>query len=73
MRQTALNEGIDIAEKDSVKFHKAFLNQIKKHGRMFEFGLARDYKLATQKFFTRMLMLPPKCLSKGKLDCSHIK
>lgn len=47
MREIAVKEKIKIPEKDVAEFHKVFLNQIKKHGRAFEFGLVRDYKLRT--------------------------
>ena len=66
MRQTTLEEGTVIAEKDSVKFHKAFLNQVKKHGRMFEFGLARDYKLATLNLM-QDVDVAPEMFVKGKI------
>jgi heterodisulfide reductase subunit C len=67
MRQTALHEGIDIDEKDTVKFHKVFLNQIRNHGRMFEFGLARDYKLTTQNFL-QDVDVAPEMFIKGKIS-----
>jgi len=66
MRNTALHEGIEIDEKDTVKFHKVFLNQIKKHGKMFEFGLARDYKLTTQNFL-QDVDVAPEMFIKGKI------
>ena len=66
MRNTALHEGIEIGEKDTVKFHKVFLNQVKKHGKMFEFGLARDYKLSTQNFL-QDVDVAPEMFIKGKI------
>jgi len=66
LRQTAIKEKTVIAEKDSVKFHKAFLNQVKKHGRMFEFGLARDYKLSTLNLLQDVDVAPEMFL-KGKI------
>ncbi|MCX6169133.1 MAG: 4Fe-4S dicluster domain-containing protein [Ignavibacteriales bacterium] len=67
MRQIALKEGIEIGEKDTVKFHKVFLNQIKNHGKMFEFGLARDYKLTTQNFM-QDVDVAPEMFIKGKIS-----
>ena len=66
MRSTALHEGIEISEIDTVKFHKVFLNQVKKHGKMFEFGLARDYKLTTQNFL-QDVNVAPEMFIKGKI------
>jgi heterodisulfide reductase subunit C len=67
MRETALREGIEISEKDTVKFHKAFLNQIKKNGKTFELGLTLDYKLKTLDFF-QDVDVAPEMFFKGKIS-----
>jgi heterodisulfide reductase subunit C2 len=66
MREIALEEGIKTKEKDTIQFHKTFLDQIKKFGRAFEFGLMRDYKLKTRNFF-QDLTLAPETILKGKI------
>lgn len=67
LRQISLEENVEIAEKDTVVFHKAFLNQIKKYGRAFEFGLVREYKLKTLNLF-QDVDVAPEMLLKGKLS-----
>lgn len=67
VRQIALEENVEISEKDTVAFHKAFLNQIKKYGRAFEFGLVREYKLKTLNLF-QDVDVAPEMLLKGKLS-----
>lgn len=47
LREIAIKKKIKPAEEKVLKFHKAFLKQIKNNGRAFEFGLVRDYKLST--------------------------
>lgn len=66
MREIAVNEKIKIPESDTFEFHKAFLNQIKKHGKAFEFGLVREYKLRT---FNLMqdVDVAPEMFIKGKI------
>jgi len=39
-------------------FHQAFLEQIRSHGRVFEFGLVADYKLRTGALFNDVLNAP---------------
>jgi heterodisulfide reductase subunit C len=48
-------------------FHKAFLNQIKSHGRVFEFGLVFEYKLRSGALFDDVLNAPGMYL-RGKLS-----
>jgi len=66
MRQIALEEKVAIGEKDTAKFHDAFLNQIRKHGRAFEFGFVREYKLKTQNFL-QDVDVAPEMFIKGKI------
>jgi heterodisulfide reductase subunit C len=47
-------------------FHRAFLGQIRSHGRLFELGLVVDYKLHTGAFFDDV-MEAPAMLKNGKL------
>lgn len=66
MREIALKEDREISEKDIVEFHKAFLKQIENHGRSYELGLLRDYKLKTKNLF-QDLDLAPETILKGKI------
>jgi len=45
LREMALEEGVaNPMEKDITTFHKAFLNSIKKHGRISECGMLMEFK-----------------------------
>lgn len=66
VRQIAVKRGIKPDPK-TYKFHKAFLAQVENHGRSFEFGLVRDYKLQTGEFF-QDLDLAPETLIKRKMS-----
>ena len=66
MRQAALREGLEPAEKDIPAFHAAFLNSIRTHGRVHELGLMARYKMKTGKFLDDF-KLGWKMFTKGKL------
>ncbi len=66
LREIALKKGIKIKEKAILKFHKAFLKQIKNHGRSYELGLIRDYKLTTGDLMADVDAAPDMLL-KGKI------
>jgi heterodisulfide reductase subunit C len=66
LREIALKKGIKIKEKAILKFHKAFLKQIKNHGRSYELGLIRDYKLTTGDLMAD-IDAAPDMLLKGKI------
>jgi heterodisulfide reductase subunit C len=74
MRQIALEAGVTIEEKDTVKFHSSFLNQIRKHGRAFEFGFVREYKLRSLNLMQDVDVAPEMFL-KGKIGLfpHHVK
>jgi heterodisulfide reductase subunit C len=67
VREVALRKGVKVKEKTVLKFHKAFLKQIKNHGRSYEVGLVRDYKMATFDLFSDVEN-SPKMLLDGKLN-----
>jgi heterodisulfide reductase subunit C len=67
LRQESIRQNIVSPKaKDIVAFHQAFLDSIKNTGRLFEFGLIRDYKLKT---FNLMqdITIAPSMYAKGKL------
>ena len=51
LRQMCRASGTPAAEPKVVKFHDAFLASIRRHGRVFEAGMAARYKLATMDLF----------------------
>lgn len=66
LRQIAVADGVRTQESGVVKFHKVFLDAIKRDGRVYEVGMLARYKLATGKFFTDM-GLGMKMFAKRKL------
>lgn len=72
LRQMALEEKAKVEERKILAFHREFLRQVKKRGRVFEMGLMTRYKLATGNLFQdigpglkmllkgRFQLVPPK-------------
>lgn len=54
LREMALESGVEVAEPHIWAFHREFLNQVKKRGRVFELEFMLRYKLATRAFFQDM-------------------
>lgn len=67
VREIALKNGIKVKDKNILKFHKAFLKQIKNNGKSYEVGLVRDYKLASFDLFSDVEN-SPKLFLDGKLS-----
>lgn len=67
MRQISIEDGIKPADPKVKKFHKAFLNQIKRYGRSYELGLLIDYKLATGDLL-QDVDAAPSAILKGKIS-----
>ena len=51
---------------DIVAFHRAFLDSIESHGRVYELGMVADYKLRTGHLF-QDIGVAPAMVAKGKL------
>jgi heterodisulfide reductase subunit C len=66
LRELAIGEGRKPPEGKVLAFHKAFLHQLRKYGRLFELGLIGEYKLRTRAFMQDVDVAPPM-LFKGKL------
>lgn len=67
VRREALRLGLAHPKsRDILAFHQSFLDSIEQHGRLFEVGLVRSYKLKTGHFL-KDVMLAPKMFLKGKL------
>lgn len=67
LRQQALQQGV--AHRDArriLAFHRAFLSQIRRNGRLYEVGMEAQYKLATGDLL-QDVSLVPAMIAKGKL------
>ena len=51
LRQLSGESEVPAAEQKIVKFHRAFLDSIRRHGRLFELGMVGRYKLISMDFF----------------------
>jgi len=67
VREVALEKGVEVGERDILNFHKAFLDQIKHHGRSYEVGLVADYKMRTLNLLQDVDSAPGMFV-KGKLS-----
>jgi heterodisulfide reductase subunit C len=66
LREMALEEGVEIKEKDIVSMHKTFLSLVKSLGRQHEISLLVLLKMKTKEFFKDMI-LGMNMFLKGKL------
>jgi heterodisulfide reductase subunit C len=66
LRQLSRRSGVPPADEKVVKFHEAFLDSIRRHGRVYELGMMARYKLATLDLVGDA-KLAGKMLAKGKL------
>jgi heterodisulfide reductase subunit C len=67
LREMALEERKAVAEPDIWAFHREFLKQIQRRGRVFEIEFMLRYKLVTRKFFGD-LMPGIKMILKGRFS-----
>ena len=66
VREIAIEKGVEVKQKNILKFHKAFLDQIKNHGRSYEVGLVAEYKMKTMDLL-QDVDSAPDLYFKGKL------
>ena len=66
LREIALAESPAATPRRIAAFHRAFLDQIRSHGRVFELGLVAAYKLKSGSLFADVATVPGM-LSRGKL------
>ena len=66
LRRTALKERAAAAEKDVPLFHAAFLESVRRHGRVHELSLMVRYKMKSHRYFDDM-KLGWKLFANGKL------
>lgn len=55
LREMALENGVHIPERRILIFQKAFLEQVRKRGRIHELGLAAKYKIASGTIFQDLI------------------
>lgn len=72
LREMALKEPEAKVPRHIGAFRKAFLEQIKRYGRLFEFGLVLEYKMRSGDLFSDVTSAPGM-LVKGKLALSPKK
>lgn len=70
MREIAIRYGIKPKDKKVAAFHESSINQMKKHGKMNEFGLIFDYKLKTFDLF-QDVDNAPKMVMNGKIGLKN--
>ncbi|MCR4290542.1 MAG: hypothetical protein NUV86_09835, partial [Candidatus Scalindua sp.] len=69
LREMALEEGVaNPMEKNITTFHEAFLNSVKKHGRISEFWMLSEYKRKRPKTALQDIEIGPQLMLKGKLS-----
>jgi len=66
LRQFSRESEVPAAQPKIVKFHQAFLDSVRRHGRLFELGMVGRYKLASRDFFSGT-RLGLEMVRKGKL------
>jgi heterodisulfide reductase subunit C len=54
LKEMAVKEGIDIPQPKTFAFHKAFLDDVRKRGRMFEGKLMQSYLLNSGELFRKV-------------------
>ncbi len=67
LRRMACAEGIEMKEKDVPLFNEIFLENIRRHGRVFEMAMMGTYNLRSGRFLKDVL-LAPRMFLKGKLS-----
>jgi heterodisulfide reductase subunit C2 len=68
LRHESLRRGlVNPKAVDILSFHKAFLDQVRNFGRLYEVGLLGDYKLRTMHFL-QDLTAAPGTIQRGKLN-----
>ncbi len=72
LREIAWNEGLADPPRKIEAFHRSFLNQIRRSGRIFEFGLVAGYKMRSGALFSDVLSVPGM-LSRGKLALAPVR
>ncbi len=67
LREMALESGVKVGEPGIMEFHRAFLGEVKRWGRVYELGLMMRYKLATRRLF-QDIGVGLKMMGKGRME-----
>ena len=67
LRIMAVDRKADIPDGRGEKFNRSFLNSVRRHGRVFEFGMMAAYKLRSGDMFSDVGKFP-QMLAKGKIN-----
>jgi len=67
VRELSVIYGMEAGDKDTAKFHEAFLDQIKNFGKSYELGLIMEYKMKTMHLM-KDVELAPGMLMRGKMS-----
>lgn len=65
LREMALENGVEVPEQSIAGFHKTFLEEVRRRGRIYELGLAVRYKIRSRTVF-QDLVAGVKLLWKGR-------
>ncbi|HYW79965.1 MAG TPA: 4Fe-4S dicluster domain-containing protein [Thermoguttaceae bacterium] len=66
-RQVAPGCRVTLGDKHAKEFNRSFLGSVRRHGRVFEFGMLAMYKMRCLDFFSDVGKFP-KMLAKGKIS-----
>ncbi len=67
LRIMAVEREVDLPDARGEKFNRSFLGSVRRHGRVFEFGMLAAYKLRSGDLFSDVGKLP-QMLAKGKIS-----
>ena len=67
LRMMAVDRNAAVGDGRPEKFGRSFLNSVRRHGRVYEFGMLAAYKLRSGDFFSDVGKFP-RMLAKGKIS-----
>jgi heterodisulfide reductase subunit C len=67
LRMIAVERKVDIGGSRGEKFNRSFLKSVRRHGRVYEFGMLAAYKLRSGDLFSDVDKFP-QMLAKGKIS-----
>ena len=67
LRMMAVERKAAVPDKHGKEFNRSFLGSVRRHGRVFEFGMLASYKLRCLDLFSDLDKFP-KMLAKGKIS-----
>jgi heterodisulfide reductase subunit C len=77
LREISVREGkVSVSQKDKLTFHRAFLKSVENHGRIFELGMIRNFKMKTaarQAIRDPRVLMQDAMMGKGMLLKSKLR